>query len=88
MRAAIRRGANASSRWYSRPSNSALPRAGLQAPNAYGVHDLHGLVWEWTDDYSALLVAGDNRDQGDAGPARSSAAPARCRWTTATTTRC
>ena len=51
--------------WYSRPSNTALPRAGLQAPNAYGVQDLHGLVWEWTDDYSSLLVAGDNRDQGD-----------------------
>ncbi|MFC5568653.1 formylglycine-generating enzyme family protein [Lysobacter yangpyeongensis] len=52
--------------WYSRPSTSALPRAGLQAPNAYGVQDLHGLVWEWTDDYSSLLVSGDNRNQGDA----------------------
>jgi formylglycine-generating enzyme required for sulfatase activity len=52
--------------WYSRPSTTALPRAGLQAPNAYGVQDLHGLVWEWTDDYSSLLVSGDNRNQGDA----------------------
>ena len=51
--------------WYARPSNHALPRAGLQAPNAYGVQDLHGLVWEWTDDFSSLLVSGDNRDQGD-----------------------
>lgn len=51
--------------WYSRPSNTALPRAGLQAPNAHGVQDLHGLVWEWTDDYSSLLVSGDNREQGD-----------------------
>ncbi|MFC5578414.1 formylglycine-generating enzyme family protein [Lysobacter niabensis] len=51
--------------WYSRPSNEALPRTGLQAPNAWGVQDLHGLVWEWTDDYSSLLVSGDNRDQGD-----------------------
>ena len=51
--------------WYSRPSNEALPRAGLQAPNVYGVQDLHGLVWEWTDDYASLLVSGDNRDQGD-----------------------
>jgi formylglycine-generating enzyme required for sulfatase activity len=51
--------------WYARPSNTALPRAGLQAPNAYGVQDLHGLVWEWTDDYASLLVSGDNRDQGD-----------------------
>ena len=51
--------------WYSRPSNEALPRAGLQAPNRHGVQDLHGLVWEWTEDYASLLVSGDNRDQGD-----------------------
>ena len=52
--------------WYARPSNEALPRAGLQAPNAYGVQDLHGLVWEWTEDASSLLIASDNRNQGDA----------------------
>jgi sulfatase modifying factor 1 len=52
--------------WYSRPSDTALPRAGLQAPNAYGVQDLHGLVWEWTEDYASLLVSADNRSQGDA----------------------
>ena len=51
--------------WYSQPNPKVLPRAGLQTPNAYGVQDLHGLVWEWTDDFSALLVSGDNRDQGD-----------------------
>ncbi len=51
--------------WYSRPSNQPLARAGLQAPNVYGVQDLHGLVWEWTDDFSSLLVSGDNRNQGD-----------------------
>jgi formylglycine-generating enzyme required for sulfatase activity len=43
-----------------------LPRAGLQPVNAYGVQDLHGLVWEWTEDYSALLVSADNRSGGDA----------------------
>jgi formylglycine-generating enzyme required for sulfatase activity len=56
--------------WYARPSTQALPRAGLQAPNAYGVQDLHGLVWEWTDDYSSLLVDGDSRNQGDADTLR------------------
>jgi formylglycine-generating enzyme len=56
--------------WYARPSSQALPRAGLQAPNVYGVQDLHGLVWEWTDDFSALLIAGDNRNQGDADTAK------------------
>ena len=51
--------------WYARPSTHALASVGAQPVNAHGVHDLHGLVWEWTDDYSALLVSADNRDQGD-----------------------
>lgn len=51
--------------WYAKPSNTVLPRAGLQAPNAYGVQDLHGLVWEWTEDFSALLVDPESRNQGD-----------------------
>jgi len=52
--------------WYSRPASGPLPRAGLQTPDAFGVQDMHGLVWEWTDDFSSLLVSGDNRVQGDA----------------------
>jgi formylglycine-generating enzyme required for sulfatase activity len=50
--------------WYSRPSGKALASVG-GAANLYGVRDLHGLVWEWVDDFNALLVAGDSRDQGD-----------------------
>ena len=56
--------------WYSRPSTTALPRAGLQPANAYGVQDLHGLVWEWADDSGSLLISGDNRNQGDADKAK------------------
>jgi len=52
--------------WYSRPSTTALSRVGQQAPDVHGVQDLHGLVWEWTGDFSSLLVSGDNRNQGDA----------------------
>ncbi len=51
--------------WYAVPSRQALAAVGQRRPNAYGVRDLHGLVWEWTDDFSALLVSADNRDQGD-----------------------
>jgi formylglycine-generating enzyme required for sulfatase activity len=51
--------------WYSRPSSHALPRVGLQSADVYGVQDLHGLVWEWTDDFSSLLVSDDNRSAGD-----------------------
>lgn len=56
--------------WYARPSGHPLPAVGADAPNLWGVHDLHGLVWEWVEDYAALLVSADNRDQGDPELAR------------------
>lgn len=51
--------------WYARPSTEALPAVGRSAPNAWGVHDLHGLVWEWVEDYAGMLVSSDNREQSD-----------------------
>ncbi|HSX59150.1 MAG TPA: formylglycine-generating enzyme family protein [Tahibacter sp.] len=51
--------------WYAVPSGSAIADVGGTAPNVWGVHDLHGLIWEWIDDHGALMVAGDNREQGD-----------------------
>jgi len=50
--------------WYSRPSSKGLPDIG-GAPNVYGVRDLNNLVWEWVDDFNALMVASDSREQGD-----------------------
>lgn len=50
--------------WYAQPSSQPLARVGGGA-NVYGVRDLHGLVWEWVDDFNALLVASDSRDQND-----------------------
>jgi len=51
--------------WYSVPSGSALPEVGRSPADVHGVKNLHGLVWEWVEDHSAMLVSGDNRDQGD-----------------------
>lgn len=51
--------------WYSRPSNTALPRVGQSAANAYGIQDLHGLVWEWVEDFASMMVSSDSRKQGD-----------------------
>jgi formylglycine-generating enzyme required for sulfatase activity len=51
--------------WYSQTGSAALPAVGGGAPNLYGVHDLHGLVWEWVEDFGAMMVSGDNREQGD-----------------------
>lgn len=50
--------------WYAQPSNASLATIGGDA-NLYGVRDLHALVWEWVDDFSALMVSADNRTQGD-----------------------
>lgn len=49
--------------WYSKPSNTAMSPVGKSPPNAYGVQDMHGLVWEWAEDYAAMMVSGDNREQ-------------------------
>ena len=51
--------------WYSRSSNEALPLVGQSPANVYGVHDLHGLVWEWVEDFNGMMVSADNRNQGD-----------------------
>jgi len=48
-------------RWYAKLAPAVLPEVG-GAPNAWGVRDLHGLVWEWVEDFSASLVATDSRD--------------------------
>ena len=50
--------------WYERPTEARLPVVG-GAPNVYGVSDLHGTIWEWVDDFNALFIAGDSRNQGD-----------------------
>lgn len=51
--------------WYAKPSNKPLDRVGQQTADIHGIHDLHGLVWEWVEDYSAMLVSADNREQAD-----------------------
>src|SRR5207248_2677743 len=40
-------------------------RACLPTANVYGLQDLHGLIWEWVEDASTLMVSGDSRTQGD-----------------------
>lgn len=52
-------------RWYAAPTPSELPAVGQDQPNAFGVHDLHGLVWEWVLDFNTARVTGDAR--GDTG---------------------
>ncbi len=56
--------------WYAKPATAQLSEIGLGVANVYGVKDMHGLIWEWTEDYSAMLVSGDNRTQSDPDKAK------------------
>lgn len=56
-------------RWYTTPNPARLPEVGGRT-NAFGIQDLHGLVWEWTEDFAALA----------SGDSRASAAPDRDRF--------
>jgi formylglycine-generating enzyme required for sulfatase activity len=40
-----------------------LSPVGMAPANVYGVADLHGMVWEWVEDFNGLLVSADNREQ-------------------------
>lgn len=35
------------------------------SPNLHGVYGMHGAHWEWVDDYSTLLTAGEQRAAND-----------------------
>ena len=35
--------------------------------NIWGAWDLHGLVWEWVEDFSQARALSDNRERGNVG---------------------
>lgn len=51
--------------WYGKPVRGTLPPVRSTFRNPLGVWDLHGLVWEWIDDFNTALVTGESR--ADAG---------------------
>jgi sulfatase modifying factor 1 len=51
--------------WYSHPTPLVPPVVGGHSANFFGISDMHGLVWEWVDDFNTALVTGESR--GDSG---------------------
>lgn len=52
--------------WYSKPNPEVLPTVGQNEPNYHGVYDLHGLIWEWVQDFNTVFISGESRsDQGE-----------------------
>jgi len=50
--------------WYARPA-ATIGDVGRSGPNLFGVRDLHGLVWEWVEDFNASMVSADDRARDD-----------------------
>ncbi|MFT5233967.1 MAG: sulfatase modifying factor 1 [Candidatus Krumholzibacteriia bacterium] len=49
---------------YETPRTS-IKKIGRNPQNFWGIHDLHGLVWEWTSDFNSVLISGESRKDGD-----------------------
>jgi formylglycine-generating enzyme len=47
--------------WISRPTPEQLPAVAHARRNQLGVAGLHGLVWEWVEDFNTALVTGESR---------------------------
>jgi formylglycine-generating enzyme required for sulfatase activity len=47
--------------WYGKPARLPLPNVGYSFKNVWGVWDMHGLVWEWVMDFSAVMMTGESR---------------------------
>lgn len=51
--------------WYSRPNPPRPAPIGSTFKNVYGVSDMHGLVWEWVNDFNTILLTGESRQDGE-----------------------
>lgn len=55
--------------WYAKPTHFPLPPVAGAPRDFHGVRGLHGLVWEWVEDFNTALVTGESR--ADAGLERN-----------------
>ena len=47
--------------WLARPVPAVQRAVASGRPNFLGAYDLHGLVWEWVDDFKTAMVTGESR---------------------------
>jgi formylglycine-generating enzyme required for sulfatase activity len=50
--------------WYDHPNPAVLPPVRSTYRNRLGIYDMHGLIWEWVDDFNSVMPAGGNQGRG------------------------
>src|SRR5690606_42013060 len=45
-----------------RRSSDLLKPVKQQSPNYYGLYDLYGMIWEWTEDFNSVMMSGESRN--------------------------
>ncbi|MDB6074379.1 MAG: hypothetical protein JWO89_2019 [Verrucomicrobiaceae bacterium] len=50
--------------WYAKPPTSNLEAVRSAPLNVHGLRGLHGLVWEWVQDFNSTMIVGDSRGDG------------------------
>lgn len=55
--------------WYAARPPAVLPSPATFKANIYGVKAMHGLIWEWNEDFNNAMVTGESR--GDSGIERN-----------------
>jgi formylglycine-generating enzyme required for sulfatase activity len=47
--------------WYSTPSRLPLPSVHGMSQNFWGLAGMHGVIWEWVEDFNSILLTGASR---------------------------
>ena len=50
--------------WYASGGRRGLRNVGQGKPNFWGVYDMHGMIWEWTEDFNSSQLTSSNVDPG------------------------
>ena len=48
--------------WYGEPHSGRIKPVGSIYMNMYGLWDMHGLIWEWVEDFNSNFVTGESRE--------------------------
>ncbi len=52
-------------KWYSKSDKNGAPQIGQGHVNKHKLHDMHGLIWEWVEDFNSVMISPDSRAKGE-----------------------